>query len=112
MEIVWGHDTGVLEAVIHDFDGTWTGTGTIENPGADDTEQLALESGEYMISEVVYTGVEDVIILYNVYEAGDNTNLDYRHGATPAACVGAGWNDYIGPVSSLGYVQARVTSTL
>jgi len=112
MEIVWGHDTGVLEAVVHDFQGNWTGTGTIENPGVDDTERLALESTEYMISEVVSTGVVDVIILYNVYAAGDDINLDYRHGDTVANCLAAGWNDYIGPVSSLGYLQVRVTSTL
>lgn len=65
-----------------------------------------------MVSEVVHTGAVDIIILYNVYAAGDNINLDYRHGNTPAACVAAGWNDYVGQFTSLGYVQVRVTSTL
>lgn len=77
-----------------------------------DTERLALATTEYMISEVVDTGAVDVLIQYNVYAAGDNINLDYRHGATPAACEVAGWNDYVGSFTSLGYVQVRVTSTL
>lgn len=109
---MWGHDTGVLEAVVHDFQFNWTGTGEIQNPGVDDTERLALETTEYMISEVVHTGAVNIEILYNVYVAGDNIDLDYRHGNTPAACEGAGWNDYVGPFTSLGYAQARVTSTL
>jgi len=112
MEIVWGHDTGVLEAVVHDFQGNWTGTGTIENPGVDDIERVCLESTEYMISEVVHTGVDDVIILYNVYAAGDAIDLDYRHGDTPANCEAAAWNDYAGAFTSLGYLQVRIMSTL
>ena len=109
---MWGHDTGVLEANVRDFQFNWTGTGAIENPGVDDTERLALESTEYMISEVVATGATNILIAYNVYAAGDNINLDYRHGATVAACEGAGWNDYVAPFTSLGFVQVRVTSTL
>ena len=112
MEVVWGHDTGVLEANVRNFDGNWTGTGTIGNPGVADTERLELEAGENMVSEIVNTGAVDVIILYNVYAAGHNINLDYRHGDTPAACEGAGWNDYVGAFTSLGYIQVRVTSTL
>ena len=112
MEVVWGHDTGVLEGTVRDFSGNWTGTGTIINPGVADTEALELNATEYMISEVVDTGAVDVSILYNVYTVGDAIDLDYRHGATPAACEAAGWNNYVGSFTSLGYVQVRVTSTL
>ena len=112
MEVCWGHDTGVLEAEIRNFQGNWTGTGTIVNPGVADTEALELASGESMTSEIWGTGNIDVVIQYNVYAAGDNINLDYRHGATPAACQAAGWNDYAGEFTSAGYVQVRVTSTL
>jgi len=112
MDIVWGHDTDVLEVVIHDFDGNWTGTGAVENPGVADTERLALEAGEYMVSEVVHTGTVSIVIAYNVYAAGDTINLDYRHGNTPANCELAEWNDYSAAFESLGYVQVRVTSTL
>jgi len=65
-----------------------------------------------MISELVHTGVVYITIDYNVYQSGDTIDLDYRHGGTPAACEGAGWNNYTGPFESLGYVQVRVTSTL
>jgi hypothetical protein len=112
MEVVWGHDTGVLEANVRDFQGNWTGTGEIINPGIDDTERICLESGENMVSEVVATGVEDVIILYNVYAAGDAIDLDYRHGNTVANCLAAAWQDYTGAFTSLGFVQVRISSTL
>ena len=98
--------------MVRDFNGNWTGTGDIENPGVADIERLALATTEYMISEVVDTGTVDVVIEYNVYAVGDDINLDYRHGATPAACEAAGWNDYVGSFTSLGFVQVRVTSTL
>lgn len=102
----------MLEAIVHDFDGNWTGTGAIENPGEDDTERLALESTEYMISEVVATGAVNVVIQYNVYQAGDDINLDYRHGDSVANCEAAAWQDYGGAFESLGFLQVRVTSTL
>jgi hypothetical protein len=112
MEVVWGHDTGVLENNVRDFQFNWAGTGAIENPGVADTERLALESTEDMVSEVVNTGTTGVEILYNVYVAGDAIDLDYRHGNTVAACEGAAWNNYVAPFTSLGFIQIRVTSTL
>jgi hypothetical protein len=104
--VCWGHDTGVLEDNIRDFAGNWTGTGTIENAG--DAERLALDAGEYMVSEVVNTGLFTVQLLYNNYAAGDEITLKYRHGATEGDCLAAAWNDYTVPFDSLGYVQARV----
>lgn len=107
----WGHITGVIETNIRTFTGNWTGTGIIENAG--DAERLALETTEYMISEVVYTTARMVELDQNHYDpSGDNVNLDYRHGATQAECEAAAWNDYTVPFNSLGYVQVRVTSTL
>ena len=97
---------------MRDFNGNWTGTGDIENPGVADIERLALGSGENMVSEVVDTGAVDVLILYNVYAAGDNVDLDYRHGNSVATCQVAGWNNYVGSFTSLGYVQVKVASTL
>ena len=110
-EVVWGHDTAVLEANVRDFTGNWTGTGAIA--GAGDAEALELETTEYMIGEVVNTGVRTVQLLQNEYDpSGDDVDMDYRHGATEAACLAAGWNNYVGTFSSLGYVQVRTTSTL
>ena len=111
MEVVWGHDTGVLEDVVLDFDGNWTGTGTIENPGDADIERIALDDGESMTSNLVHTGAASVLIDYNVYEDGDTIYLEYRHADTPAGVAGAGWQEYLAPFESLGYVQVRVSHT-
>jgi hypothetical protein len=111
-EIVWGHDTGVAEATVRNFQYNWTGTGGLQNAGQDDVESLELSSGEYMISEVVNTGAVDVEILYNVYVAGDDIDLDYRTGANRTACQVAAWNNYVASFLSSGFVQVRVTSLL
>jgi len=112
IDVVWGHDTGVLEANVRDFNGNWTGTGTIGNPGVADTERLELETGEYMESEMVFTDVVMVELLQNEYAEGDDVLLRYRHGASAAACHGAAWQDYVAPFLSAGYVEIRVESTL
>ena len=110
-EVCWGHDTGVLEANVRDFSGNWTGTGSIE--GAGDAEIIALNAGENMVSEVVYTDTIICEVLQNEYDpTGDDVTLEYRHGATEGACEVAGWNAYIVPFASDGYVQIRITSTL
>lgn len=88
------------------FADHWTGTGTIENTG--DNERLALDSGEYMISEVVNFGTFTLELLQNEYLSGDNVTLKYRHGATENDCINASWQDYIGLFDCLGYVQIRV----
>lgn len=106
----WGHDTGVIETNILDFVGNWIGTGSIDGSG--DVERLVLEPGQYMISNVVESGAVTVTLLQNYYDSdGDTVDLDYRHGATQAACEAASWNNYTVPFVSLGFVQVRVTST-
>jgi hypothetical protein len=101
----------VLETNIRNFAINWTGTGGII--GLADTEKLIFHLGEYMISEVVNTGIRTVKLLQNKYGVGgDNVNLDYRHGATEVDCEVASWNDYTIPFVSLGYVQIKLTSTL
>ena len=102
--------TGVAETVLT-FTGNWTGTGAIA--GAGDAEAIELNSGEYMISEVVDTGSTTVTLEQNHYDpSGDDVDMDYRHGATIAACYHAAWNGYVAPFVSLGYIQVRLTSTL
>ena len=108
--VVWGHITGALEDNIRTFAGNWTGTGAIENSG--DAERVALEAGEYMQGEVVDTGTQTVELLQNEYAVGDDVTLEYRHGATRAACEAAGWNAYTVPFASAGFVQVRLGSTL
>jgi hypothetical protein len=113
-ETTWGHDTGVIETNIRDFAGNWTGTGSIT--GAGDTEKLCVNAGEYMISEVVNTGLKTVEIDQNYYDdTGDNIKLSYRHGATENDCQAAVWIDYstpLTPFASLGYVQVMIESLL
>lgn len=104
----WGQSTGVLETNIRTFAGNWSGTGSVEGSG--DSEQLVMNEGEYMISEVVITGAQTVTLLQNNYAAGDTVTLQYRHGATQAACEAASWNDYTVSFESLGYVQVRVAA--
>ena len=98
----------MLEDNIRNFQGNWTGTGTIENPGVADTERVALDSGEYMESEMVDTGTVTVELLQNEYAVGDDVTIRYRHGATPNDCAVAAWNLYAVPFASLGYVEVRI----
>jgi lysophospholipase L1-like esterase len=69
---------------------------------------MDLNSGEYMESDVVVTGVRNVQLFQNQYAAGDNLWLYYRHGATENACTEADWILYTDKFESLGYVQLRV----
>ena len=101
----------MIEENVRDFAGNWTGSGDIN--GAGDAETICLNTGESMLSEVVYTDEYTVTLVQNVYDpSGDDVDIDYRHGATEGACLAAGWNDYTVPFVSLGYVQIRITSTL
>jgi hypothetical protein len=106
----WGHVTGVVEDNTRPFDGKWSGTGDVERVG--DNEQIALASGEYMESEVVNTGTNLYEIDQNVYQAGDDVTIKFRHGATEAACLAAAYGNYTVPFDSLGFVQIRLESTL
>ena len=105
--VCWGHVSGVTEDNVRTFAGNWTGTGEVDSSG--DDESLALDDGEYMESEVVYTGSETCQILQNEYDAeGDTATLKYRTGATASACQAAEWSAYSAPFASSGYVQIRV----
>lgn len=97
----------MTEPNIRDFAGNWTGTGAIISAG--DDEQICLDAGENMVSEVVYTDTRTVQLTQNKYDpSGDSAILYYRHGATEAACLIAGWNLYGAPFASLGYVQIKL----
>jgi hypothetical protein len=107
--ICWGHSTGVTESTVKTFVNYWTGTGSVENSG--DAERIALESGQYMVSEVVYSGALTIILLQNEYGAGNAVTVKYRHGITQVECLAATWVVYSSPFKSLGYVQVRLEST-
>ena len=66
-----------------------------------------------MESEVVQTGTYTVEIYQNKYDiTGDDVQLRYRHGISEAACLGAVYQDYTVPFTSLGFVQVRVEPTI
>lgn len=109
--VCYGHDTGVTETNVVNFGGYWTGTGTIEDIGVDDTERLKLDPGEYMEAQTVYTGAYNITLDYNHYGVGDVIVLKYRHGATQEDCEAAAYAIYAGPFDCLGYVQVRVEAT-
>lgn len=97
----------MLEDNILDYAGNWAGTGTIA--GAGDAEQITLDAaGEFMVSGVVDTGLHTIELLQNEYAAGNDVTLQYRHGATEAACEAAGWNVYLNTFDSAGFVQTRL----
>ena len=103
----------MTETNVRTFNGNWTGDGSIVSSG--DDEQICLNSGEYMESEVVQVPVNGTITIYqNKYDpTGDDVLLRYRQGASEAACLAASWTDYTVPINpSLGFVQIRVESTL
>ena len=105
--ICWGRVTGVQEGTIHTFVGNWTGTGEVVGSG--DGEYLALDASEYMVSEVVNTGVGTVTLSENVYDTGDASVVEYRHGNTSDACQSASWLSYSIPFASDGFVQLRLS---
>jgi hypothetical protein len=88
------------------FTNNWRGTGLIEGSG--DAETLALMAGEYMESTAVATWNMNVLLLQNVYGAGDDAILKYRTGITEYECLNAAWTLYAGSFKSLGFVQVRV----
>lgn len=84
----------------------WTGTGTTDNTG--DNETICVMRNQYMQSQIVYTGTIKTRLTQNKYLPGANLALKYRTGATDIECQAASWNNYTEPFSSLGYVQVRV----
>jgi hypothetical protein len=107
--VTWGHVTGVVEANTRTFSGNWTGTGGIALAG--DAERIDLNVGENMVSEVWDTGAIAWVILHqNLYDpTGDDATLEFRQGASAAACQAASWEAYVIPFESLGYVQVRLS---
>jgi hypothetical protein len=103
----WGHVTGVTQTNVRTFASHWTGSGIITGTG--DSEELDLYIGQSMVSEVVNTGAVTVTLTQNSYQAGDTMTLEYRTGATQAACEASGWTAYTVPFASSGYVQCRVS---
>jgi len=82
----------------------------VDGPG--DPERIALAAGQYMISEIVDTGANEMTLEYNKYDAGDAVTISWRTAANAAAldamADGDNWTEYVGHFTSLGCVQVRV----
>lgn len=103
----WGQSFGVIETNARAFSGNWTGTGTISGSG--DDEEINLNYGEYMISEIVNTGAIVVALRQNFYKTtGDDVSIYYRTAATEGGITSASWLLYGEQFTSLGYVQVKL----
>lgn len=107
--VCWGHDTGVVELNIRNFQGNWTGTATIHNPGVADTESLVFSAGEYMESETFNYGVGRVKITLDKYAVGFGAvDVLYKNGNSQANCEADSWHSYIGSFVCTGWVKVRL----
>lgn len=111
--VVWGQEsdwTGTYDNVLT-FDGNWSGTGAIM--GLSDAEFIQLQSGEYMISNVVNTGLESIRLKQNQFiQGGNDVQIQWRTGASKAACESASWTTYTDKFDSEGFVQVRLNATI
>jgi len=103
--VCFGHDTGVVEFYIKNL-ASWTGTGLVVGTG--DNEQLQLLFGQQKISPIHNLGVGAARIKLNKYLAGNSVFIQYKTGATPAACDADMWHSYVPGFASLGYVRVRL----
>lgn len=106
----WGHSTGVTESNVLTFNNRWTGTGLIASSG--DGENLQLNAGEYMESNIVQTGAQTILLTINQYASGDTPTIKYRTASSPGVLTGTAYSTYSTPFSSSGYVQVRLESSL
>jgi hypothetical protein len=91
------------------FTTNWTGTGEVTYDGEEnaDNEQLTLDAGEYMESEVVNTGAVTVTLALNQYVSGDSVTVYYKTGSG-SDLSGESYVEYTTPFTSDGYVQVKV----
>jgi hypothetical protein len=86
----------------------WTGTGTISGLG--DNEQITLESGQYMESEMTNLGTVNLEILDGKYDAteGEGLILSYKDGNSAENCDLDTWHPYSEVFVGFGYNRIRI----
>ncbi len=108
--VCWGHDTGVTEVNIRDFQGNWSGDGYIA--GAGDAEKLFFDTGEYMESETWNIGARRIKIQVDKYAIGSGSrSIQYKNGSTQALCEADAWHNYVSSFVCSGWVKVRVNAT-
>jgi len=106
-EWCWGRDTSVAEDYIRDWAD---GSGTASVVGSGDAETVEIDDTETWTLGVVRTGAVERMINFDKYDTGSGVgDIEYRTGATVAACLSAEWLLYEGHFTSLGWVQIRLS---
>ena len=90
------------------FYGVWTGTGEISGVG--DNQQITLNSGEYMESEMTNLGAVEIKFETGKYDATEGAGLvlKYKDGDSEENCDADSWHLYSGTFVSSGYNRFRV----
>jgi hypothetical protein len=118
--VVWGQCPPVDQDFSENFEDFWSGTGTIIDTTATidatcvDQVMILDCPPEVMESEPWYLGVGIAVIRINEYGSGVGTPyIEFRTGATKAACLASTYEPYDGiSLISLGWVQIRVTNEI
>lgn len=106
VSICWGHDSGVEEGSIRNL-SIWSGTGSIVGSG--DDEKLALESDEYMESENIETGQNNILLSINKYDVGSsNPTLQYKNASGEAGLASVSYVNYLGEFDGSGWVKLKL----
>lgn len=110
-DVCWGHDNGVVEPWIRDFQGNWTGTGSISGAGDNEIMTFDYETGN-MVSETWNIGAGQCWITYDKYQIGKGIpTIEYKTGATEATCEADSWHVYnaVSGFTSLNWIKIRLT---
>jgi hypothetical protein len=110
--VAWGHDTGVSETYVRDFNGNWTEDDNAVITGSGDGEELTLNCiTSTSISETWFVGVGSTQITINKYGTGSGIDpiIQYKTGTTKAGCDADTWNLYNGSeFTSTGWAKVKV----
>ena len=109
--VCWGHDTGVVEDNIRNFNVNWTGTGQIVDAGVADTERILFDSGESEESETWHIGSGRVRLTIDKYDAGfGDPELKYKQGNSEVNCEADIWHDYTIPFVCSGWIKVKISA--
>ena len=107
--VCWGHHTAVVEDHDLNFTSRWTGDGSIQGTAGLDNERIVLAPSKYMESETWdMGGACTAIIEEDHYQVGAGVAiLQYKQGATKAACEAAAWQNYVGAFACGRWVKVK-----
>jgi len=105
--VCWGHVTGVEEDNTVTMAAGSTGTGVVSGSG--DAEILAITGEQTREYGPWKLGAGKAKMLMDKYDTGTGgLSLEYKSGATEAACEADTWHSYTGKFVQSGWVKIRV----